>query len=86
MQSDERTRLEILDQPDSLRNTVAREYSKVQEIARKIVDRKCLRIFLVGMGSSYSAALMASTSVLNMSEDMAVSTISAKKFTSCFAN
>ena len=67
MHSDERTRLEILDQPESLQKTITREYAKVQEIARKIVDGKYLRVYLVGMGSSYSAALMASTLSRNIS-------------------
>lgn len=59
--TDERTRLEILDQPDSLRKTVDRELEKLQRIAKKIEDKKCRRIFIVGMGSSYSAALMGKT-------------------------
>jgi glucosamine--fructose-6-phosphate aminotransferase (isomerizing) len=58
---DERTRVEILDQAESLRTTIAREASKIQKIAKKIVDRKIERLYLVGMGSSYSAALMAVT-------------------------
>jgi glucosamine--fructose-6-phosphate aminotransferase (isomerizing) len=59
--TDERTRLEILDQPDSLRKTVDRELEELQRIAKKIEDKKCCRIFIVGMGSSYSAALMGKT-------------------------
>lgn len=55
---DPRTRLEILEQPESLRKTILQEDSKIQEAARKIVDMKIDRIYLVGMGSSYSAALM----------------------------
>ena len=59
--TDERTRLEILDQPDSLRRTVESELEKLQKIAKKIGDLKCRRIFIVAMGSSYSAALMGKT-------------------------
>jgi fructoselysine-6-P-deglycase FrlB-like protein len=59
--TDERTRLEILDQPESLRRTIERETEKLQRIAKKIEDKKCSRIFIVGMGSSYSAALMGKT-------------------------
>ena len=58
---DERTRLELLDQPDSLRGTIERELEQVQRIAKKIQEKKCSHIFLVGMGSSYSATLMAKT-------------------------
>ena len=55
---DPRTRLEILDQPESLRKTVERETSRIQKIAEKIVQAKLSRLYLVGMGSSYSASLM----------------------------
>jgi glucosamine--fructose-6-phosphate aminotransferase (isomerizing) len=37
------------------------EDAKIQKIAKKIVDGKIDRLYLVGMGSSYSAALMAVT-------------------------
>jgi fructoselysine-6-P-deglycase FrlB-like protein len=57
--TDERTRLELLDQPDSLRKTIERELERLQRVAKKIQENKCSHIFLVGMGSSYSAALMA---------------------------
>ena len=59
--TDERTRLELLDQPDSLRKTIDRELESVQRIAKKIQEKRCSHIFLVGMGSSYSATLMAKT-------------------------
>jgi glucosamine--fructose-6-phosphate aminotransferase (isomerizing) len=58
---DERTRLELLDQPDSLQRTVERELENVQNISKKIEEKKCRHIFIVGMGSSYSAALMGKT-------------------------
>ena len=58
---DERTRLELLDQPDSLRKTIDRELGHAQRIAKKIQEKRCSHIFLVGMGSSYSATLMAKT-------------------------
>lgn len=58
---DERTRLELLDQPDSLRETIENELEKLQRIAEKIEEKKCHRIFIIGMGSSYSAALMGKT-------------------------
>jgi glucosamine--fructose-6-phosphate aminotransferase (isomerizing) len=58
---DSRTRLEILDQPESLRKTLSNEDGKIQKIARRIVDAKVERLYLVGMGSSYSATLMAVT-------------------------
>jgi glucosamine--fructose-6-phosphate aminotransferase (isomerizing) len=56
---DDRSRTEIFDQPDSLEKTIAREYSKLDEVARKVADAKKKRIYLVGMGSSYAAALSA---------------------------
>jgi glucosamine--fructose-6-phosphate aminotransferase (isomerizing) len=37
------------------------EDQKIQKIAKRIVDAKINRLFLVGMGSSYSAALMGAT-------------------------
>jgi glucosamine--fructose-6-phosphate aminotransferase (isomerizing) len=49
-----------LDQPESLRVTLAHEDTRIEAIARKIVERKLSRLYLVGMGSSYSAALMGS--------------------------
>jgi fructoselysine-6-P-deglycase FrlB-like protein len=58
---DSRTRLEILDQAESLRKTIAQEDAKIQAIAKNIVDMKLSRLYLVAMGSSYSAALMGST-------------------------
>lgn len=56
--SDPRTKLEILDQPDSLRHTVDQQHDNIRKIARKIVDKGYEKLYLVGMGSSYSAALM----------------------------
>ncbi len=56
---DQRTRSEILDQPNSLRETLEKEYVKIDHAAKTIVDRGLKRIFLVGMGSSYSGALTA---------------------------
>ena len=61
MSEDPRTRLEILDQPESLRQTITREDEKIQAISKKIVDMKPSRLYIVGMGSSYSAALMGAT-------------------------
>jgi glucosamine--fructose-6-phosphate aminotransferase (isomerizing) len=63
---DLRTRLEILDQHESLRKSIAQEDGKIQKIARKIVDSKVARLYLVGMGSSYSAALMCATLARNI--------------------
>jgi len=57
--SDERTRLEFFDQPSSLNETLAREHDKLERIAKNVVEKKIQRIYLVGMGSSYSAALTA---------------------------
>ena len=56
---DERTKSEIMDQPRSLRATIQRESSKIDRAAKMILDHGCKRIFLVAMGSSYSAALIA---------------------------
>ena len=56
---DERTRSEIIDQPRSLRATMQKESPKIDHAAKMILDHGCTRIFLVGMGSSYSAALIA---------------------------
>ena len=61
MRTDERTRLEILDQPDSLRKTIDQEYGRIQKIAKWFVKKRFRMIYLVGMGSSYSAALIAKT-------------------------
>jgi len=58
LKEDPRTRLEILDQPESLRKTIEREDGKIQKIAKKIVEARLNRLYLVGMGSSYSAAMM----------------------------
>jgi len=55
---DERTRLEIFDQPDSISKTLSSEYEKIDGIAQKIVcEYKVERLFLIAMGSSFSAAL-----------------------------
>jgi fructoselysine-6-P-deglycase FrlB-like protein len=58
---DSRTRLEILDQPESLIKTTSQEDEKIRKIAKRIVDKKIGRMYLVAMGSSYSAALMGAT-------------------------
>jgi glucosamine--fructose-6-phosphate aminotransferase (isomerizing) len=56
---DERTKSEIIDQPRSLRETILKDAPRIDRAAKAIVDRGCKRIFLTGMGSSYSAALIA---------------------------
>jgi glucosamine--fructose-6-phosphate aminotransferase (isomerizing) len=61
MKTDERTKLEILDQPDSLRKTIDQEYGKIDSIAKWFVKNNLRMIYIVGMGSSYSAALVAKT-------------------------
>lgn len=63
---DSRTRLEILDQPESLKKTIAQEDGKLQRIARRIVETHVARLYMVGMGSSYSAALMSLTLARNI--------------------
>ena len=57
--ADERTKSEIMDQPRSIRMTIENESSKIDSVARTILDHRCKRIYLVAMGSSYSAALIA---------------------------
>ncbi len=57
--SDERTRMEILDQPQSLKETIENENSKIEATAAKIVKNQIKGFYLVGMGASYSAALTA---------------------------
>src|SRR5690348_9699216 len=58
-EAEDRTRIEILDQPDSIEKTLAREYSKLDRVAKKLVEEGKHRVYLVGMGSSYAAALSA---------------------------
>lgn len=58
-EADDRTRVEIFDQPDSIEKTLAREYSKLDHIAKRLVEAGTRRVYLVGMGSSYAAALSA---------------------------
>ncbi len=57
--SDERTRMEILDQPPSLKETIENEIFKIEALAARIVKNQINRLYLVGMGASYSAALTA---------------------------
>jgi glucosamine--fructose-6-phosphate aminotransferase (isomerizing) len=57
--SDERTRIEILDQPQSLNETIDNEISKIEALAERILKNQVKRFYLVGMGASYSAALTA---------------------------
>jgi len=53
--SDTTTRMEILDQPESIRTTFQAEHEHIKEIARRIVDRGIERLYFVGMGSSLAA-------------------------------
>jgi fructoselysine-6-P-deglycase FrlB-like protein len=57
MEEDERTRTEILDQPRSIRETIAKESSDIELIANQVIKRAISKIHVIGMGSSYSAAL-----------------------------
>jgi fructoselysine-6-P-deglycase FrlB-like protein len=59
MNQDERTRIEILDQPRSLQETIAKQSSNIEKASDQAVKRGISRIHIVGMGSSYSAALTA---------------------------
>lgn len=58
-EAEDRTRIEIFDQPDSIEKTLAREYSKLDQIAKRLVEDGTQRVYLVGMGSSYAATLSA---------------------------
>lgn len=53
----DRVRVEIFDQPDSIERTIAKERSKLEDVAKDIARRN--RVYLVGMGSSYAAMLSA---------------------------
>jgi glucosamine--fructose-6-phosphate aminotransferase (isomerizing) len=53
--------MEILDQPLSLRETIVNESPKIESASTEVIKRKISRIHIVGMGSSYSAALVGKT-------------------------
>jgi glucosamine--fructose-6-phosphate aminotransferase (isomerizing) len=56
-EADERTRVEIFDQPDSIEKTLAGESRKLDEIAKTISEDGKKKLYIVGMGSSFAAAL-----------------------------
>ncbi|MGC8934435.1 MAG: SIS domain-containing protein [Thermoproteota archaeon] len=81
----EKTRKEIFESPDAIKNTLQSQQDNIVSISKAIVERKPSRIFLLGSGTSYHAGVVGAY-VLNKLTNILAVPVQASEFVEFVGN
>lgn len=81
----EKTRKEIFESPDAIKNTLQSQQDNITSISKAIVERKPSRIFLLGSGTSYHAGVVGAY-VLNKLTNILAVPVQASEFVEFVGN
>ncbi|NHV06515.1 MAG: SIS domain-containing protein [Thaumarchaeota archaeon] len=81
----EKTRKEIFESPDAIKNTLQSQQDNIVSISKAIVERKPSRVFLLGSGTSYHAGVVGAY-VLNKLTNILAVPVQASEFVEFVGN